>query len=300
MNHPVQEHQSERTFAAERPRLFGLAYRMLGTVGDAEDVLQEAWLRWQALDQGTLNNAQAWLTTVVTRLAVDALRRAKRDREGYVGEWLPEPLVLDVAPPDRGAETAESLSMAFLVLLERLSPNERAAYLLREVFGLDYGEIAEILEKSEPACRQLVKRARDHLNPRYRAPQQVDDEVAALVTKFVQATLDADVDALVACLAEDAAFHSDHGGKVAAARRTIFGASKVARFIVGVTQRFGPENATTRVMNINGAPGVVVYSNGRPDTALVLEVADGSLCRIYAIRNPEKLESLPDLNSSDV
>lgn len=296
---PLQEHRAESLFAVQRPRLFGLAYRMLGAVGDAEDVVQEAWLRWHAADLGAIRNAQAWLTTVVTRLAVDALRRAKRDREGYLGEWLPEPLVLDVTPPNRAVETAESLSIAFLVLLERLSPNERAAYLLREVFDLDYGDIAETLEKSEAACRQLVKRARDHLETRNGAPMFAADEGAALLAKFVQATLDADVDALMACLAEDAAFHTDQGGKATAARRTIFGARKVARFIIGVTHRFGPEDATTRVANINGRPGVIVYSGGWPQTALVLETADGRLVRIYAIRNPDKLRSLPALNAWD-
>ena len=283
-------------FAAERPRLFGLAYRMLGAVGDAEDVVQEAWLRWQQADHAAISKPQAWLTTVVTRLSVDALRRVKRERAGYSGEWLPEPLLMDVAPANLRAETAESLSMAFLVLLERLSPNERAVYLLREVFGLDYGEIGEILEKSEPACRQLAKRARDHLEGRFRAPVDMPDDGAKLVAKFVQATMDADVDALVACLAEDAEFHSDHGGKVAAARRTILGANKVARFIVGVTQRFGPPDSATRVVNFNGQPGVVVYSEGRPHTALVLELADGQLCRIYAIRNPDKLRTIPNLS----
>jgi RNA polymerase sigma-70 factor, ECF subfamily len=293
--HPLQDAHPDRVFAEERPRLFGLAYRMLGAVGDAEDVVQEAWLRWQGADREAIANAQAWLTTVVTRLSVDVLRRAQREREGYVGEWLPEPLVLEAALPDRRAEREEWLSMAFLVLLERLSPNERAAYLLREVFGLDYGEIGAILEKSEAACRQLAKRARDHLELQQRAPTTIPDDGAELVARFVQATLDADVEALVACLADDAALHTDHGGKAAAARRTIFGAGKIARFFVGVTQRFAPSDAATRVANINGQPGVIVYSNGRPETAIVLETESGKLVRIYAIRNPDKLRALPAL-----
>ena len=251
-------------FAQHRSVLFGIAYRMLGSVMDADDVVQDAYLRWERADHASIESPRAYLSTIVTRLSIDALREARRRREVYVGEWLPEPL--QTGPdPATSADLAESLSTAFLVLLESLAPPERAAFLLREVFGQEYSEIAGILGKTEVNCRQMVKRAKDRLAAREHRFEPSREEQAQLLAKFLSGTESGDYGALVATLAEDAVLYSDHGGKAPAAQRPIYGADKIARFLLGVTRRFPPASPEVRFVSLNGRPGVVVYSGAESD-----------------------------------
>lgn len=278
-------------FDTHRTFLFGIAYRMLGSVMEAEDVVQDAYLRWERADRTAVENPRAYLSTVVTRLSIDALRAAKRRREEYIGEWLPEPLVTTDGP-DVSAELAESLSTAFLVMLERLSPPQRAALLLHDVFSYDYAEIARMLDTSEANCRQLAKRARDRLADGRRRYEADRDEQELLLGQFVAAMESRDYEGLVSLLTSDATLHSDHGGKVAAAKRTIRTADKVARFLLGVQKRFRPDDFTIRLATINGRPGIVTLSGTSPESAITFETTGGKVCAIYAVRNPEKLRAL--------
>ena len=246
--------------------LFGIAYHMLGSVMDAEDVVQEAYLRWERADRAGIESPRAYLGTIVTRLSIDALREAKRRREVYVGEWLPEPLVTG-RDPRESAELADSLSTAFLVLLESLSPPERAAFLLREVFGYDYAELAHVLEKSEDNCRQMVSRARGRLEAREPRFEASREEQERLLVQFIEATASGNYDALVSVLAEDATVYSDHGGKAAAAQRTILGADKIARFFLGLQKRFPPADPSIRLLSLNGRPGAILFSGNEPYSA---------------------------------
>ncbi len=271
--------------------LFGIAYRMLGSVMDAEDVVQEAYLRWERADREGIESPRAYLSTIVTRLSIDALREAKRRREVYVGEWLPEPLVTG-RDPREAAELADSLSTAFLVLLESLSPPERAAFLLREVFGYDYAELANVLEKSENNCRQMVSRARGRLETREPRFEASREEQERLLAQFIDATTSGNYDALVDVLAEDAAVYSDHGGKAAAAQRTIVGADKIARFFLGIQKRFPPADPSVRMVSLNGRPGAIVFSGDKPDSAFSFEVGPRGIARIFVVRNPDKLKHL--------
>jgi RNA polymerase sigma-70 factor, ECF subfamily len=284
------------TFTALRPLLFGVAYRMLGSVTEAEDAVQDAYLRWSAVDAETIESPKAFLTTVVTRLCLDRLKSARVQREVYVGEWLPEPLVDDASVrPDAGPQLADSLSMAFLVLLEKLSPPERAAFLLREVFDFDYAEVAAALGRNEPACRQLVTRARMRLRRDEGRFRGSPDQEAALRDRFMAAANGSDLPGLVSLLADDAAVYTDHGGKAAAARRTIRGADKVARFFIGVTDKFLAEGSLVEPRSVNGRPGLVVFESGRAVTALSVEAADGKVSAVYIVRNPEKLAHIRPL-----
>ncbi len=281
-----------QTFNACRPRLFAIAYRMLGSVHDAEDIVQEAYIRWRRLDRELVENPQALLCTMVTRMSIDNLRSARKQRESYIGEWLPEPLA-DTPGPSDNLALSESLSVAFLLLLERLNPVERAALLLREVFDYAYTDIAAVLEKSEDNCRQIVRRAKARVQdntPRY-SPN--DDVHARLLENFMVATQVGELDGLVALLAEGATLHSDHGGKALSARRTIEGAGKIARFFVGIMKRRLPEDPAMRFVTINGAPGAVAYSGNTAVTAFSIDVMDGKIQRIYIVRNPDKLKRLP-------
>ena len=280
-----------------RPRLFGIAYRMLGGVADAEDVVQEAFLRWeQARARGEpIAAPEGWLVAVVTRLCIDQLRSARAKREEYVGQWLPEPLVAEPGPDaEEAAEMAESLSLAFLVLLERLSPEERAVFLLHEVFGYPYAEIAPIVGKSEAACRQLAKRARDRVQlgrPRQRVAPAAAERLAA---EFLRACAEGDLPALLALLTEDVELVADGGGKAAAAGKPIRGAELVARFLVGVA-RLGPPGWTAGPATVNGGPGLVARdAHGRPFAVLALEPAGERIAAVRVIVNPDKLHGGPD------
>lgn len=279
------------TFAQHRAMLFGIAYRMLGSVMDAEDVVQEAYLRWERANREAVESPRAFLSTIVTRLSIDALREAKRRREVYVGEWLPEPLMTG-RDPRESAELADSLSTAFLVMLESLSPPERAAFLLREVFGYEYRQLADVLETTDVNCRQMVRRAKARLETREHRFDPSPEDQERLLQHFVQATASGDYDALVGVLAEDAAVYSDHGGKAPAAQRTILGADKVARFFIGVQRRFPTLDPSVRVVSLNGRPGAIMYSGQEPHSAFSFDCVDGKIAHIYVVRNPEKLRHL--------
>jgi RNA polymerase sigma-70 factor, ECF subfamily len=272
--------------------LFSIAYRMLGSVMDAEDLVQEAYLRWETVKKTDVRSPQAYLTTIVTRLAINQLRAARTKRETYVGPWLPEPLVTEDTPD--AVELAESLSMAFLLLLERLGPVERAAYLLHEVFDFEYAEIARVLDKTEANCRQLVARARKRIGSPHARFEADPAHARRLVEKFTEASFAGDMEGLIALLAEDITFWGDGGGKFpGGALRPVHGASSVARLALGFVRRLVPQNIIVRPTEINGQAGFVAYVSGRPLSALIFDIRDGRIQTIYAIGNPDKLQSLP-------
>lgn len=275
-------------FVELRGQLFGLAYRMTGSAADAEDVVQEAYLRWTRQDAGEVRNARAYLTTTVTRLCIDALTSARARREQYVGTWLPEPLVVDDDDPAAGAEMADSLSLAFLVLLEELSPAERAGFLLHDVFGFGYEEIAEAIGRSQAACRQLVHRARGHVAARRRRFDADRARAAELTARFARACVTRDVEAVVALLAEDAVAWTDGGGKAKAAPRPVVGAGRVARFLSGISRDVDP-GATVRHLRLNGQPGLVISVSGEVRVVVVLDIEEGRISGVRIVVNPEKL-----------
>ncbi|MBA2676371.1 RNA polymerase sigma-70 factor [Ramlibacter sp.] len=275
-------------FAALRPRLFGIAYRMLGLRADAEDVLQDAWLRWNAADRAAVQSPEAWLVTVTTRLAIDRLRAAKAEREAYTGIWLPEPLVADERTPESAAELASDLSVAFLHMLERLAPEERAAFLLRQVFDYDYGEIAAMLDKGEAAVRQAVHRAGERVRlerPRFSVPAETHRR---LLEKFVAAARSGQRPAIRALLDENALALGDGGGKAAAVRHALAGGDRIANLYWAHALRLG-ERLQYRIASINGEPGLLRYLDGQLESAQAF-VSDGErIVAIYAVRNPDKL-----------
>jgi RNA polymerase sigma-70 factor (ECF subfamily) len=276
-------------FLAARPMLFALAYRMLGSTSEAEDVLQEAWLR--ASTAADVHNAEAWLTTVVTRLCLDVLGSARVRREEYVGPWLPEPLVSSDDGPEQAAELADSVSLAFLVLLEELSPAERAAFLLREVFRFDYPEVASMLDRSEASCRQLVSRAHKHVDDRRTRFTADRTKAQELSLTFLFACQTGDLSVVTSLLAADAVLVSDGGGKVSAARRPINGPDKIGRFLIGVLHKPGPE-ITYLPATVNGEPGVLGLVGGVVVAAVAVEVVDELITGIRMVSNPDKLAHL--------
>jgi RNA polymerase sigma-70 factor (ECF subfamily) len=282
-------------FASARPFLFSIAYRMLGSVMDAEDLVQDAYLRWQEAPEVEVRSPRAYLATIVTRLAINQLRSARIKRETYVGPWLPEPLVTEDTPdPSTALELAESLSMAFLVLLERLSPIERAVFLLHEVFDFEYAEIAGIVDKTEANCRQLLARARKRVGAARRRFEADPVQARRLVQRFTEAAVAGDMDALLTVLAEDITLWADGGGKVpGAALKPVRGAASVARFALGVVRRFVPAESILQPAEINGQPGFIAYVSGRALAALIFDIRDGRIHTIYAVGNPDKLQALP-------
>jgi len=287
--------ESLEHFERERGRLFGLAYRMLGSVTEAEDIVQEAWLRWRKVESGEARSPGAYLTSVVTRLCIDHARKASTRREEYVGTWLPEPIAWNTPPPSEEAQLAESLSMAFLLLLDRLSPAERAAYLLREIFGAEYAEIAAALDRNEASCRQLVRRARERLaGERAREPVSPERQ-QELLGAFLSALESKDYDTLVELLAADAVAHADHGGKAKSIKRSVCSADHVARLFLGLITRFAPQDAEYVPATVNGSLGLVIRESGQPTSALHLEFDGGCIAAIYQIRNPDKLAHLAAL-----
>jgi RNA polymerase sigma-70 factor, TIGR02957 family len=273
-------------FESLRPRLFGIAYRMLGTVADAEDVVQDAWLRWNTADRDAVADPGAYLATVVTRLAIAALTSARTRRESYVGPWLPEP-VDTTADPTLGAERAEALSLAALLLLERLSPAERAAFVLHAAFDYPHSRVAEVLETSEANARQLYSRAKKHLDAERGRP--VDPaERARLLAAFVVAAQSGDLEALEEVLAADVVSISDGGGKVAAARKIISGPAAVAQFLLGVLEKFG-RGVTTHVVTVNGEPAFLGERDGEPIAVWVVDIGADGIQRVLLVRNPDKL-----------
>jgi RNA polymerase sigma-70 factor (ECF subfamily) len=290
----VEASRASDEFGALRPRLFAIAYRMLGSRADAEDVLQDAWLRWHGADRQALQSSEAWLVTVVTRLAIDRLRAAKAEREAYIGWWLPEPLVeLDEQTPETAVEMAGELSLALLWVLERLAPEERAAFLLRQVFDTEYPEIAALLGKSEAACRQMVHRASQRVQqerPRFGVPQDVHRR---LLEKFVQAARSGERAAIRSLLAEDVQLVSDGGGKVPAFLRILHGADRVTNLYWALFKRRGP-HIVYRLARINGEPGLLRYLDGKLESAQAFVVEDGRIAAIYSVRNPDKLARIPE------
>ena len=283
-----------------RPLLFSIAYRMIGSVSEAEDIVQEAFLRYhRALETGEEVAApKAYLSTITTRLAIDHLRSARARREEYVGPWLPEPLLGDEQAPDPAehAELADSLSLAFLTLLERLSPVERAAFLLREVFEYPYDEIAGVIGRSEDNARQLVSRARRHIDaeqPRFDVSRELQEE---LTERFMEATQSGDTDGLIELLAADVVVYADGGGKAQAPRRTLHGRDHVARFMVGIARpERGAAGITIEPIDVNGHPGRLARDvDGRPVAVLTLDVADGQVQAVRIVANPDKLAHLVD------
>ena len=277
-----------------RPLLFSIAYRMLASVAEAEDVVQEAYLRYErALADGTVvESPKAYLSAVVTRLAIDELRSARRRRETYIGQWLPEPLLTDEGAEDPAAtaEQSDSLSMAFLLLLERLGPVERAVFLLHDVFGYEHREIAEIVGRSEENCRQIARRARGRIEegrPRFEASRE---QRTRLAERFFAAVGDGDVDGLVELLASDVVVYGDGGGKVPQWSRPIVGAERVARLFAGLGRRIGELGGRLELREVNGQPGAVVLApDGRLVNVFALDVADGAVQTVRSVINPDKL-----------
>ena len=276
-----------------RPLLFSIAYRMVSSVSDAEDIVQEAFLRAHAADV-EIESPKAYLSAVVTRLSIDHLKSARVRREQYVGQWLPDPLLTDTAPDAaEQAETADSLSMAFLVLLESLTPVERAVFLLREVFDYEYGEIAKIVDRSEDNCRQLYVRARRHIDdgrPRFEASREQRDELAA---RFVAAAQRGDTGALIDMLSADVVVYGDGGGKAPSWPQPIYGRERVAKLMAGTFTQVARLGAVLQPTHINGQPGVMFTdTEGRIASVMSFDIADGVIQTIRGIVNPEKLEHL--------
>jgi RNA polymerase sigma-70 factor (ECF subfamily) len=289
------------SFEPYRRRLLGLAYRMLGSMADAEDAVQEAYLRWHGTDRGRVSDARAFLMTTTARICLDLLTSARARREEYVGPWLPEPVVDTAAlAPDSHTELAEDLSIALLLTLDRLSPLERAAFLLHDVFDFSFGEVAATLDRSEAACRQLAARAREHVRearPRgaVAAPPRPGDTGAKheqFISAFVAATRSGDLGALTQMLASDVRVVTDGGGKAAAALNVIEGADHAARFLVGAARKGWREDFTLRFATINGLPGVILDAPEGPVQTTAFEVANGAIQALYVVRNPDKLRHL--------
>jgi RNA polymerase sigma-70 factor (TIGR02957 family) len=279
-------------FQRLRPRLHGIAYRMLASTAEAEEVVQDAWLRWHGADGAEIANAEAWLVSVTTRLAIDRLRSAKVQRAHYVGTWLPEPL-LDQAPasPEQLLERADDLSVAFMLLLERLAPEARAAWLLREVFDAEYDEVAAVLGKSEPACRQLVHRAKAQLRderPRHAVPPATQ---LRLLRGFAEAATSGRIGPLKALLAEDVELVGDGGGVVPSFGRPLVGGQRIAQLYFAVHRRHG-EDLRYEVATLNGQWGLLRFVGGRLESAQWLETDGERIVRIHAQRNPRKLADL--------
>lgn len=277
-------------FEQVRPHLLGLCYRMLGSVADAEDVVQDAWLRWERAGRPLLDSPRAWFTRVCTRLCLDRLKSAAGQRETYPGPWLPEPMVENGS--DR-LELDETISFAMLMAVQRLTPAERASFLLHDVFGYAFDEVADILELTSPHCRQLAARARRHLRsdrPRF---DSTAGEVRRLSAAFFAAIEAGDVQTLESVLAEDVVLTSDGGGKVAAAGRPIPGRDMVQRFLLGVYRKRPRDvRLERREVWFNGAPGTVITMDGRADSAYQIDIRDGVITSIYVQRNPDKLREL--------
>ncbi|MFJ5723743.1 RNA polymerase sigma-70 factor [Streptomyces sp. NPDC093149] len=282
-------------FEVHRPVLIGVAYRMLGGIADAEDVVQEAWLRWSSASREDVREPRAFLVRVVTRLAIDRLRQVRSRRESYVGPWLPEPLVTDFGPavPDAAEQAvlADSVSVAVLIVLESLSPSERAVFVLREAFGFPYAEIAAALDRSEAAVRQLAGRARRHVDER-KARYDVDPARRRdLTERFLVAAAGGDIQELLALLAPDVRLVGDSGGKSKAPLRIIESADKVGRFLFAVAHGRIPD-PDFRFLELNGGPGLLVLSGGKPDSVFQVDVRNGLIQSVYVMRNPDKLIGL--------
>lgn len=279
-------------FEAHRPLLFGIAYRMLGSVMEAEDIVQEAYLRFRSAPADEVRSARAYLCAIVTRLCLDHLKSARAQRETYIGPWLPAPLLTDTAGPAGHAELTDSLSIAFMLLLETLTPAERAVFLLREVFDFSYGEIAAIVGKEEAACRQLLHRARQRVRdrrPRFDTSAQAHE---AILQRFLHAAETGDLTALLDLMTEDVVAVSDGGGKVAASRYPLAGRDRVARLVRGLP-RLAPPGVGVEIASINGEPAIVIrFANGDAYGVISADLRDGKIAALHFILNPDKLAHL--------
>lgn len=273
-------------FEQSRPRLLGIAYRMVGTVADADDIVQEAWMRWHHADQVSIHRPEAWLTTVTARIAIDFSRASSRRREEYLGPWLPDPLVVDHGPEET-AELSDSLTLGFLQLLDTLNAVERAVFLLVDVFGVAYEDVARGVGKSEGACRQIASRARRRL--RGASSRRPVGEERRLVDELISAVARGDLQAALERLAPDVVLVTDGGATRPAARRPLVGAARVATFLVTFARR---SYAHARVVPalINGDPGIITYVGDRIDFVAAFDIANGAIAAIWLVRNPDKLD----------
>lgn len=285
-------------FDRHRPRLFGLAYRMLGTRDDAEDVLQDAYIRWHNADVASIETPEAWLVTAVTRLSIDRLRKASTQRETYIGPWLPEPIMISNQPsPQDDAELASGLSIAFIALLERLSPSERAAFLLRDIFECGYPDIARIIGKNEAAARQIVSRARSRVRkdkPRFDVE---DAEKHDLIRKFAAASTAGDEATMMSIFAPEMMSVADGGGVVTASRKVIYGGEKVAN-LYAVQSRRWPDPTETYLVYVNGEPGMLRLLDGKPYVLNTFEIENGRITSMYSMMNPAKLKALENFDKN--
>lgn len=286
-----------KQFNQHRPLLFAIAYRMLSSVTDAEDLVQETFIRWQQVPQDTVQSAKAYLSSIITRLCIDYLRSARVQREQYVGTWLPEPIVMPSdSDPAKSVELADTLSTAFLVLLESLSPIERAVFLLREVFNYEYIEIGKIVNKSPPHCRQIVRRSKQALvnqRPRFKVPRQRQEQI---VEQFSQASQTGDFEGLVTLLSEDITLWTDGGGKARSLPQPLIGASKVARFFLTIHKQ-KPARTVYHVQSINGQPGILTYVNEKLFSITTFDFANRAIKSTYIVTNPDKLNLVELLTS---
>ena len=292
----MKDDDATSTFEAHRDRLEELAYRMTGRVSVAQDLVQDAYLRWQQTDHEAIRAPASYLTTIVTHLCLDELKSARAERETYPGPWLPEPRV-EAPGPEEHAAQAEAVSTALLAVLETLSPVQRAVFLLREVFDYDYETVSDIVGKRAAHCRKIAQRAREHIavgKPRYEASPE---EQARLVEQFMNATQSGDPDGLAQALADDAILYSDGGEVAYAAKRPIYGADRIRRFMLAI-QGNAPDDLSVRPARVGGGPGVVVYAGERPQSAWSFSVAGGKIQRVYVVVNPDKLRHLEARNPS--
>ncbi len=283
---------SDAVFEEHRPTLARLAYRMLGSLPDADDIVQDAYLRWSLEDREGVRSPRAYLSAIVTRLCIDRRQSIEERKKTYIGPWLPDPIIEAADDPAGRLEAAESVSMALLLVLESLSPVERAAYLLRRVFDHGYAEIAGILGKSEVACRQLVSRAEEHIRRRRPRFEARPEEAERLTTAFLEACSSGDLQALLDVLAPDAVFYSDGGGKVPAALAPVIGADKIARLFLGILKK-APDGLELRGVLVNGQPGLLARIDGQVIQVMTFDVDDGRIAACFAVRNPDKLARVP-------
>ena len=280
-------------FQAVRGRLFGLAYRMVGSRADAEDLVQEAYLRWHQADHDRIESAEAWLVTTTSRLALDRLRRLKTERDAYIGPWLPEPIVGPVSTPttapDQHLDLADDLSMAFLTLLERLAPEERAAFLLHDVFEVDYRAIASVIGRSEAACRQVVHRARERVRGERKRFETTEAAKTALLQRFLAAVEARDEQALLPMFAPDASWTADSGGKTPAAPRPILGAERIAHLVIRLREKFWEAGRHLEIALVNGETGLCLLDGERLVATMSIATDGQHIQAVYAVLNPDKL-----------
>jgi RNA polymerase sigma-70 factor (ECF subfamily) len=292
----LSDEKKVEVFKRHRARLFGIAYRMLGTHAEAEDILQEAYLKWHQANAAEIETPEAWLVTVTTRLSIDRLRKAASERETYIGPWLPEPLAISDAPsPEEELELASNLSLAFMVLLERLSPVERAAFLLHDIFDCGYAEIARIVGKTETASRQLIHRARERVRsdkPRFEADER---ERVSLIRKFSAAAYAGDEKTLLALFSDEVSMISDGGGKVHAARKIVHGKYKLARLFAITGAKFG-ESFQNILYKINGELGILTFYEGEIFAATTFDATSGKISAVYRVMNPDKLKAFAEID----